>query len=46
MSDVISAVQSNEYKTTNKADVAQGSTARYTGRSPLVPGLNNTRDCF
>ena len=43
MSDVISAVQSNEYKTTNKADVAQGSTARYTGRSPLVPGLNNSK---
>ena len=42
MSDVISAVQSNEYKTTNKADVAQGSTARYTGRSPLVPGLKDT----
>jgi hypothetical protein len=42
MTDVISAVQSNIGKTTNKANVKQGSTARYTGFSPLVPGLNNT----
>lgn len=43
MSDVISAVQSNKNKTTNKANVTEGSTARYTGFSPLLPGFNNTK---
>lgn len=43
MSDVISAVQSSKNKTTNKANRAEGSTARYTGYSPLLPGFNNTK---
>jgi len=43
MSDVIYSVQSNENKTTNKAGRQQGSTARYTGSSPLLPGINNTK---
>jgi hypothetical protein len=43
MTDVISAVQSNVNKTTNKGNGKQGATARYTGFSPLVPGLNNTK---
>jgi hypothetical protein len=43
MTDVIAAVQSNPNKTTNKANVTQGSTAMYTGYSGLVPGLNNTK---
>ena len=43
MSDVISSVQSSKSKTTNKANRAQGSTARYTGFSPLLPGFNNTK---
>jgi hypothetical protein len=43
MSDVISTIQSNPSKTTNKANVKQGSTAGYTGFSPLVPGLNNSK---
>ncbi len=43
MTDVISAVQSNLNKTTNKGNAKQGSTARYTGYSPLVPGLNNSK---
>lgn len=43
MTDVISTVQSNPNKTTNKANVKQGSTAMYTGYSGLVPGLNNTK---
>lgn len=43
MSDVISAVQSSKNKTTNKANVKEGSTARYTGFSPLLPGFNNTK---
>jgi hypothetical protein len=42
MSDVISNVQSSLGKTTNKANTKQGSTAGYTGFSPLVPGLKNT----
>ena len=43
MSDVINAVQSSPSKTTNKANVKEGSTARYTGYSPLLPGFNNTK---
>lgn len=43
MSDVISAVQGSKYKTTNTAGRQQGSTARYTGNSPLLPGFNNTK---
>lgn len=43
MSDVISSVQSNKNKTTNKASRPEGSTARYTGFSPLLPGFNNTK---
>jgi hypothetical protein len=43
MSDVISAVQGSKYKTTNTAGTQQGSTARYTGNSPLLPGFNNTK---
>jgi hypothetical protein len=43
MSDVIYSVQSNENKTTNKAGRQQGSTARYTGSSLLLPGINNTK---
>lgn len=43
MSDVIYSVQSSENKTTNKAGKQQGSTARYTGYSPLLPGFNNTK---
>jgi hypothetical protein len=43
MSDVIDAVQSSKNKTTNKANVKEGSTARYTGYSPLLPGFNNTK---
>jgi hypothetical protein len=43
MSDVIYSVQSSRNKTTNKAGTAQGSTARYTGYSPLLPGFNNTK---
>ena len=43
MSDVINAVQSSKYKTTNKANLREGSTARYTGYSPLLPGFNNTK---
>lgn len=43
MSDVISTIQSSKNKTTNKAGVTQGSTARYTGNSPLLPGFNNTK---
>jgi hypothetical protein len=43
MSDVINAVQSSKYKTTNKANTIAGSTARYTGYSPLLPGFNNTK---
>jgi len=41
MTDVVSAVQSSPGKTTNKGNTKQGSTARYTGFSPLVPLLNN-----
>lgn len=43
MSDVISSVQANPNKTTNKANRQEGSTARYTGYSPLLPGFNNTK---
>jgi hypothetical protein len=43
MSDVISSVQSSSNKTTNKANRPAGSTARYTGNSPLLPGFNNTK---
>ena len=43
MSDVISAVQSSKNRTTNKASTVAGSTARYTGYSPLLPGFNNTK---
>ena len=43
MSDVVSAVQSSKNKTTNKANKISGSTARYTGFSPLLPGFNNTK---
>ena len=43
MSDVIDAVQSSKRKTTNKANTVAGSTARYTGYSPLLPGFNNTK---
>jgi hypothetical protein len=43
MSDVIDAVQSSKNKTTNKANIKEGSTARYTGYSPLLPGFNNTK---
>jgi hypothetical protein len=43
MSDVIDSIQSTKNKTTNKAGVQQGSTARYTGNSPLLPGINNTK---
>jgi hypothetical protein len=43
MSDVIYDVQSSKYKTTNKANVKEGSTARYTGFNKLLPGINNTK---
>ena len=43
MSDVIYAVQASPNKTTNKANTIAGSEARYTGSSPLLPGLNNTK---
>jgi len=43
MSDVISAVQGSKYKTTNKAGRPSGSTARYTGNSQLLPGINNSK---
>jgi hypothetical protein len=43
MSDVIYSVQSNKNKTTNKASIPDGATARYTGYSPLLPGFNNTK---
>ena len=43
MSDIIYNVQSNKNKTTNKANGQEGSEARYTGFSPLLPGINNTK---
>lgn len=43
MSDVIYTVQANKNKTTNRNSTTEGSTARYSGLSPLLPGLNNTK---
>jgi hypothetical protein len=43
MNDVINNVQSSKSKTTNKANLKQGSTARYTGFNSLLPGINNTK---
>lgn len=43
MSDVIYSVQASKNKTTNKANKQEGSTARYTGYSQLLPGFNNTK---
>jgi hypothetical protein len=43
MTDIVYSIQSSPGKTTNKSNGQQGSTARYTGFSALLPGIKNTK---